>query len=67
MFRYEVGAKILVKRRDWDEVGKTIEVKVLNKAPNRIKVKVLSDGWFRVGEVHWLSNWEWFSVGRSSY
>ena len=67
MFRYEVGAKILVVRFDWDEVSKAIEVEILGKAPTRIKAKILSDGWFEVGEIHWLSDREWFSVSRSRY
>ena len=66
MFRYEVGAKILVKRFDWYD-DKSIEVEILGKAPMRIKAKVLSGSWFRIGDIHWLSSREWFSVSRSSY
>ena len=32
MFRFEVGAKILIKRFDWGEREKTIEVEILDKA-----------------------------------
>ena len=67
MFRYEIGAKILVRQWDWNEIGKTIEVEILEKAPTRIKARVLSDGWFKVGEVCWLSDKEWVSMGRSRY
>jgi len=66
MFRFEVGAKILIKRYDWAD-DKTIEVEILDKAPTRIKAKILSAGWFKVGEIHWLSDREWFPVGRSKY
>lgn len=65
MFRFEVGAKILVRRYDWYDEDETIEVEILAKAPTQIKAKVLSDGWFRVGEIHWLSDKGWFPIGRS--
>lgn len=67
MFRYEIGARVLVRRYDWDEIGKAIEVKILDKVPTFIKAEVLSDGWFRIGEVHWLSDKEWFSISRVVY
>ncbi len=63
MFRFEVGTHILVRKADW-ELGKTIEVKILDKVPCKIKAEILTDGWFRVGEVHWLSDDEWIAMCR---
>ena len=63
MFRYEVGATILVRRHRNVE-HEPAHVKILAKSPNTIKVKVLSDGWFRIGEIRILTSGEWFSVGR---
>lgn len=63
MFRFEIGATILVKqylRTDCEPM----EVKILSKAPNTIKVLVLSDGWFRLNSIHILTSNKWFSVGR---
>ena len=39
-------------------------MEILAKSTNVIKVKVLSDGWFRVGSIRILTNDTWFSVGR---
>lgn len=63
MWRFETGATILVKRHDNVEHEST-EVKILAKAPNIIKVEILSDGWFRRGEIRILSADDWFSMGR---
>ena len=63
MFRYEVGAIILVKNRERLEY-EPIEVEILAKAPNTIKVEILSGGWFRVGSIQILTNDKWFSIGR---
>jgi len=64
MFRYEVGAHILIRKADEPERG-PIEVKILAKAPNMIKAEIISDGWFRVGETRWLHSDNWFSVSRA--
>lgn len=64
MFRYEIGAHILVKRFEGDATQEAIEVKILAKAPNQIKAEVLSDGWFSLGSIHWLSGGDWFSIAR---
>lgn len=63
MFRYEVGANILVKRhrRPDDE---PIEVKILAKGENLIKAEILSDGWFAIGAIRILTGDEWYSIGR---
>jgi len=61
MFRYEIGAHILVRRIGMDT---TTDVEILDKAPNRIKVRVLSDDWFGLGKIVWLSDDGWISVGR---
>ena len=63
MFRYEIGAKILVKRRE-DTDYEPIQVEILAKARNTIKVKVLSGGWFPIGAITILTSYKWFSVGR---
>lgn len=61
MFRFEKGANIVVRKR-----GSTncMEVKILAKAPNMIKVKVLSDGWFKRGNIEILTDGEWYVVSR---
>jgi len=63
MFRYEIGAHILIRKADEPE-RESIEVKILAKAPNMIKAEIISDGWFRVGEIRWLHSDNWFPVGR---
>jgi len=63
MFRYEIGAHILLKCRDNPEL-EPIEVKILAKVPTRIKAEILSDGWFQRKSIHWLSDSNWFSVQR---
>jgi len=63
MFRFEVGANILVRQAGWD-YERAIEVKILDKVPNRIKAEIVTDGWFKVGEVHWLSSDNWITIGR---
>ena len=61
MFRYEIGATILVKK-----YGHTtpVHVKILAKAPNTIKVEVLDDSWFRKGQIQILTADDWFTIGR---
>jgi len=63
MFRYEVGAKILVMRREHPEYEPT-QVRILAKAPNAIKVEILSDGWFKRNDIRILTNDKWYSIGR---
>jgi len=63
MFRYEVGAKILVRRRENPEHEPT-QVEILAKAPNAIKVLVLSDGWFKRHEIRILTDEKWYSTNR---
>jgi len=63
MFRFEIGANILIKsykRPDYDP----LEVKILGKAPNKIKAEILSDGWFARGSIHILTGAEWYPIGR---
>ena len=61
MFRHKIGARILVER---NEGGEIIEVEILAKAPNAIKARVLSSGWFDVGKIYWLFAHKWSSRGR---
>ena len=63
MFRYEVGATILVKRYEAPDY-EPIEVEILSKAPNTIKVLILSDGWFARNAISILTSDKWYSVGR---
>jgi len=63
MFRYEVGAKILVLNRENPECEPT-QVEILAKAPNAIKVLVLSDGWFKRHDIRILTDDRWFSISR---
>jgi len=63
MFRYEVGATILVKRYA-DTDSEPIEVKILARGRNVIKVEVLSGGWFELGAIRILTNDVWYSIGR---
>ena len=63
MFRFEVGAHILVKRRDSPRY-EAIEVEILAKSPGRIKAKICSDGWFSLDSIHWLDDSTWYAVGR---
>jgi len=62
MFRFEVGANILLKKIG--EGGVVIEVEILAKAPWRIKALMEDDGWFRRHSIHWLSDDEWITLGR---
>ena len=50
---YRIGRRILVKRNDWEST--LIEVEILEKAYGAVKVKVLSEGWWKLGELIWLS------------
>ena len=63
MFRYEVGATILVKRRD-DVSKDPVSVQIIAKGTNTISVKVLDNNWFRMGSIQTLTSDNWFSVGR---
>ena len=63
MFRFEVGATILVGRFSNTDYEPT-EVEILAKAPGAIKVRVLSSGWFGVGDIRILTADTWFSLGR---
>jgi len=63
MFRYEVGAKILVMKYESPEHEPT-QVEVLAKAPNAIKVLVLSDGWFNRYDIRILASDKWYSISR---
>ena len=63
MFRFEVGSHILI-RKAGRNYGQTIEVKILDKAPSRIKAEILTDGWFRIGGIYWLSDNEWIAMHR---
>ncbi len=68
MIRYKVGERILVRRADLG-ADKQIEVRILNKIPNYIKVEVLSSGWFSIGSIQWLctASWsseQWYSLGK---
>jgi len=61
MFRFEIGAKIIVKKSDG---GYYHDVEILAKYPNMIKAKILSDGWFKCGSIHWLNSDDWIPLGR---
>ena len=63
MFRYEIGATILVSKYSIEDHEPT-EVKILAKAPNTIKVEILSDGWFKRGDIRILSGDTWYAIGR---
>lgn len=63
MFRYEIGAIILVKRYKGLDC-EPVEVKILAKGSNTIKVEVLSGGWFELGSIRILTGDKWYSVGR---
>ena len=63
MFRYEVGATILVMRYENPEHEPT-QVEILAKAPSTIKVLVLSDGWFKANDIRILTSDKWYSIGR---
>ena len=68
MIRYPVGTKILVKNMDRID-SDPIEVELLDRMPNYVKVRVLSEGWFAVGSIRWLPTGsyekeQWFSVGK---
>lgn len=64
MFRYEVGTRVLVRRCDWGINQESIEVEILDKEPANIKVMVLSGGWWKLGEIIWLSNPAWYILKR---
>lgn len=53
LIRCKIGNIYLIWRVDWD-YGKVIEVEILAKADSQVKVRVISEGFFRVGEEHWL-------------
>jgi len=63
MFRYEIGATVLVLKY-FIENQEPTEVKILAKAPNTIKVEILSDGWFKRGSIRILSGDVWYAIGR---
>jgi len=65
MFRFEAGARILIKRFESLD-SEPIEVEILAKAPKMIKVQVLCDGYFAKNSIRWLSSDNWFSIGRSN-
>lgn len=66
MFRFEVGARVLVRNYDWDVNHVSIEVCILEKIPNHIKVTVESEGWGQLGEVLWLDDLNWYVYRRVS-
>ena len=63
MFRFEVGATILVKQYDNPSYA-PIEVKILAKAPNAIKAEILTGGWFPQGVIRILTSDKWYPIGR---
>ena len=63
MFRYEVGATILVERYENPDY-EPMKVEILSKAPHMIEVKVLSGSWFSIGDIRILTDDVWFSIGR---
>ena len=63
MFRYEIGARILVMKYESVEHEPT-QVEILSKASNVIKVRVLSDGWFKRYDIRILTSDKWYSIGR---
>ena len=63
MFRYEVGARILVMRHENPEHEPT-QVEILAKAPNAIKALVLSDGWFKRHDIRIMTDDKWYSICR---
>lgn len=65
MFRFEIGATILVKRHGRPD-DEPIEVKILAKGSNLIKAEILSDGWFARGSIHILTGAKWYPAGRTS-
>jgi len=53
LIRTHIGDHYLIWRNDWD-YGKVIEVQVLAKAYNQVKVRAISSGYFGVGAEQWL-------------
>jgi len=49
---YRVGDRLLIQRND-GQYTPPVEVKLLEKAPKRIKIEVLSQGWWGLGTIHW--------------
>jgi len=64
MFRFEVGARVLLKKYDWDYKDQAIEGEILDKAPNYIKVRILSGCWFSINSIHWIFDGAWYVVRR---
>ncbi len=57
LMRYRIGRRVLVKRNDWviEGADDLIEVEILAKSSEGVKVKVISGGWWIIGTVLWLS------------
>jgi len=53
LIRTHIGNHYLIWRNDW-EYGKVIEVKVLAKAHNQVKVEEISGHYFGEGRIQWL-------------
>ncbi len=69
---YKVGTHILVRRFDRSLSEEPIEVEILDKAVNATKVRVLSHGYYKIGEVVWLDTWyesptKWYAVGKPTF
>jgi hypothetical protein len=55
LMRYKIGAHVLVKRV---EDSQLIEVEILSKSNVAVKVRVISTGYFRVGDERWLNTYQ---------
>lgn len=66
MFRYEVGATILIRRYDRSPGDEPVAVEILSKGPKVIRAMIMSDGdkYLSRGEIRILSSEEWCPICR---
>ena len=60
MFRYKVGARVLARNYTWEDDYQPVEVRILEKTRNHIKVEVLSGTWWKPGTILWLEDTYWY-------
>ncbi len=55
LINYRIGVHVLIRRNDWGDDGKVIEVEIMSKSITAVKVRFCDNGWSQIGYIQWLN------------